>query len=460
MKLWRKLAAACGTVLVCAMLIFSAASLAAVKESLLSSAFSQAEEKQRALYEDFYDCALLYAKSGDSPAVRRSVLNYCFSLSADENAVLIADGETVYSYLDIEPEEYIPEPGYDLAQRAERAGSRHFLVTGSRLWLESYGICCYVYTVDDLSPIYESLAGLRLRFALIGAACTLAGLALIVFFVRRSTRPLTRLTEAAASIAAGNYAERAGFETNDEIGALSRSFDNMAAAVEKNVNELEATAARQRLFIGAVTHEFKTPLTAILLNAEALQSVRMDEPERQKALARIAAQGKWLEALVRRLLALFTARESAELAPVDLSELTERARESTAELLRKRGVALDIACAGGTIYGDMTLLLSALVNLIDNAAKASAPGQSVRLTARSGVIEVSDEGSGIPAEALAHVTEPFYTADKSRCKRQGGAGLGLALVREIADAHGARLAIESEPQRGTCVKLIFPVTKP
>ena len=96
------------------------------------------------------------------------------------------------------------------------------------------------------------------------------------------------------------------------------------------------------------------------------------------------------------------------------------------------------------------------MNMVDNAAKASKPGGTVYITAHGRFLEVADQGIGIPPEALPHVTEAFYMADPSRSKAQGGVGLGLSLVREILDAHGAAMEIESVPGGGTTVRIKFP----
>ena len=101
-------------------------------------------------------------------------------------------------------------------------------------------------------------------------------------------------------------------------------------------------------------------------------------------------------------------------------------------------------------------MLSLLVNLADNAAKASAAGQTVTIRAYDRTVEVVDQGIGIPAEELPRVIEPFYMVDKSRSRKLGGSGLGLALANRIAKAHGARMVIESTPGSGTAIKVIFP----
>lgn len=124
--------------------------------------------------------------------------------------------------------------------------------------------------------------------------------------------------------------------------------------------------------------------------------------------------------------------------------------------MEKYGTALEISCTANILPMDEDLLCSALLNLIENSAKASAPGQTIRLRAQGNRLEVSDNGRGIPQKDLDRITEPFYMGDPSRSKGNGGFGLGLALVKEIAGVHKAVLDIQSTPGEGTTVRLVFP----
>ena len=128
---------------------------------------------------------------------------------------------------------------------------------------------------------------------------------------------------------------------------------------------------------------------------------------------------------------------------------------SAQEALKARGIALDASCEIDRLPMDVDLMKSALVNLVMNAANASKPGQTIRISAYDKTIEVADYGRGIPEKEMERVTEPFYMIDSSRSKKAGGSGLGLALVKQIAEAHHAKLVIESEIGKGTTVKMIF-----
>ena len=246
--------------------------------------------------------------------------------------------------------------------------------------------------------------------------------------------------------------------TGDEIEALSRSFDKMADAVQEKIADLEADVQRREDFVGAFTHELKTPMTSIIGYADMLHTMQTDPDEQREAAAAIVHEGRRLEALSRKLLALLGLNEEGvELTAVPLPALWPRLHAACPD------VTLRTPAAAPTVRGDADLLLDLLCNLVQNAAKASAPDAPVLvLCAQAGdavTLTVADRGCGIPPELIPRVTEPFYMVDKSRARRQGGSGLGLALCQRIAAAHGSALRIESEPGRGTRVSVTLPVWK-
>lgn len=313
-------------------------------------------------------------------------------------------------------------------------------------------------TAYDLTGLYRDRNAALMRFLLLEAAVLAAASAVTALLARRLTRPLAVLTDAGAQIAAGDYARRTDLHTGDEIEALSRSFDKMADAVQEKIADLEADVQRREDFVGAFTHELKTPMTSIIGYADMLHTMQTDPDEQREAAAAIVHEGRRLEALSRKLLALLGLNEEGvELTAVRLPALWPRLHAACPD------VTLRTPAAAPTVRGDADLLLDLLCNLVQNAAKASAPGAPVLvLCAQAGdavTLTVADRGCGIPPELIPRVTEPFYMVDKSRARRQGGSGLGLALCQRIAAAHGSALRIESEPGRGTRVSVTLPVWK-
>ncbi|MGN0977147.1 MAG: sensor histidine kinase [Faecousia sp.] len=453
MKLWKKIAFVCSVILILVVTVCSGILLRQTREKILSITYEQAEDKLNNLTRSFEEMANYHYSSQDSPAVRNSLLQYCFSRFADASSVLRLGEETLYTQTDLLPEKYLPLAQYAHAERfLGEVNGRRLLIYGSAVnLLSSRERICAVYIVEDITPVYESMTRLLRQFVLIGAACIGVGLLLIVLLTRRALAPLTHLQTAAAHIAAGNYQERVTAASHDEIGSLAEDFNHMAAEVESRINTLTEKTERQQRFIGGVSHEFKTPLTALLLNIDTLQNTYMEEEERMAALAKMERQCRWLEGLVQKLLKLITLDQGLEVQPTSVPELLDQVRESTAQVLQSRGVGLDIQYSTQTLSLDGDLMRTALVNLVDNAAKASSPGQTVTLAVFGHTIEIADQGAGIPQEEIDRVTEPFYMVDKSRSKKHGGVGLGLSLVKQIVKAHGGTLAIESTLGQGTTV---------
>lgn len=452
MKLWQKVSLICSAVLTSIVLLMGGLLLREAEQSILDLTYQQSSDKQRNLSASFSEMSNYYLEDSDTKPVEYSLVKYCFSRFADSTCVLMKGSETLYSNVAVDMSRYIIK-GYDAEQFEEEIGGRQILITGSSVNVRNERYA--VYVVEDITGVYESITRMVWRFALIGGVGILLGFVLIGLLVRRSMQPLAVLKTAAGRIAAGGYGERATVLSKDEVGALANDFNRMAEAVENHIGELIETAERQRLFIGGVTHEFKTPLTTVILNADTLQNAYMDEEERQTALSYIERQCKWLERMTQKLLKLITLKQDIELKPSSVPQLFERVEESMAETLRQRDTRLISECKLNTLSMDTDLMQSVLINLVDNASKASAPGQAVTMRAYDDVIEVSDNGIGIPESELARITEPFYVVDKSRSKKLGGSGLGLALVKEIVNAHGAALEIESSVGVGTTIRVRF-----
>ncbi len=458
MKLWKKTSLICISVLLIIVSACSSLLLIHSKNSILELTYSHAEDKQRSLASSFSEMAGYYLAEGDSRTVETSLVNYCFSRFADASSVLMRGEETLCSGVSVDPRALMPlsesEYGAQLTER--EIEGRNVLIVGSLVTVKSTSYA--VYVVEDISTTYNSITNMAGTFVIVSLAGILLGAGSIALLMRRSTSPLTALALTARRIAGGEYGIRASVDTHDEVGALAGDFNMMAEAMETRIAELTETAERQRLFIGGVTHEFKTPLTALLLHARMLRRANMTEEEKDGSLAHIESQCEWLERLVQTLLRIITLDCEIERKPCAVDALFDRVRQNTQKSLADRGVTLNTLSDGRTLYCNADLVQSLLINLVDNAAKAydvDAPDKQVLLAASGNTIEVRDFGRGIPDEAMERIFEPFFMVDKSRSKKHGGSGLGLALVRKIADAHGAELTVESSVGKGTTVRLRF-----
>lgn len=454
MKLWQKISLVCICVLIGIVTVCCTLLLIQSKNGVLNLTVKQAEEKQRTLETSFSQMFSYYGDKNDSPVTEYSLAVYCFSQFADNTSVFIMDGETVYSNINLLPETILPVTGHEQQTYLGETDGRHILIVGSSTVANDKE--AMIYVVEDVSSIYNDITRMAWRFIAICATGTLAGAVLIILLVRKATKPLHVLSETTKRISGGEYARRAEIASHDEIGSLAADFNAMADAVETHIAELTETAQRQRLFIGGVTHELKTPLATMLIHSDTLLNAKVDRRQTEISLRHINNQCRWLERMTQKLLRLITLKEDIRPCETNVSELFDDVVESTAKTMQERMTPLKIECETDTLMVDADLIRSALINLVDNASKASDAGRTVVLKAYGRTIEVCDSGKGIPENEIARITEPFYMIDPSRNRKKGGSGLGLALVCEIVRAHGAALSIESEVGRGTVVKIEFP----
>ena len=271
-------------------------------------------------------------------------------------------------------------------------------------------------------------------------------------------RPLGRLSAATRRMAEGDLDQRVQVGGDDEIAQLSADFNVMAHRIQRQVRELKAAARRQEDFIGSFAHEIKTPLTSIIGYADLLQSRPATPEQVRDSAGYIFAEGRRLESLSRKLLDLIVLeRQDFPLRPLPLEGFLRRVAGSMEPALAQAGIRLTVRVQPVAALLDPDLMETVCVNLLDNARKAMEHGGEILLEGfplEDGcVIQVTDQGKGIPPEELERVTEAFYMVDKSRARAQGGAGLGLALCRKIVELHGGTLKIESEPGRGTVVRV-------
>ncbi|MCL2489617.1 MAG: HAMP domain-containing histidine kinase [Propionibacteriaceae bacterium] len=309
---------------------------------------------------------------------------------------------------------------------------------------------------SDVTSLYDEQSALANRLFLIAAAITVAFSIALYLILRRLTKPITIIQETADKVAAGDYAARAGITSRDDIGTLASRFDAMTEQVASHIDEAEQQVRNQRQFIDNMAHEMRTPLTSIFGNAELLRQARLTNDQRADASERIMSGVQRLQALSQKLLSLALARQSAiDWQNVPLGDLIDQVFELEGPAAATAGVRLAALYGHTSVRGDSLLLQTMLANLVDNALKASLPGGLVEVevttSENTATISVKDHGRGVPPEQVRQVFQPFYRTDEARSSAQGGTGLGLALCQQIADAHGASIAMTSEPGKGTTV---------
>jgi heavy metal sensor kinase len=280
-----------------------------------------------------------------------------------------------------------------------------------------------------------------------------------VFLAGRALSPVDRLTQMARRISAEDLGKRLDLQLpDDEVGRLARTFDEMIA-------RLDEAFARQRQFTADASHELRTPLTAMKGQVEVALSKPRDVAAYQQVLQAVNEDVDRMIRLVGSLLTL--ARADAGQLPlaresIDVRSLVASAVEQVRPLAEERRIALNTE-PGSQLHVavDEDLMLQLLLNLLDNAIKYTPTGGQVTLDwdAKNGQVELSvhDTGPGIGSEDLPHVFDRFYRVDKARSRAEGGAGLGLAISRWIAQAHRGDIVVRSTPGQGATFTVRLPI---
>ena len=302
----------------------------------------------------------------------------------------------------------------------------------------------------------------------------------------RLIKPLEKLNHVSEEIAQGDYATRVNVKSHDEIGLLAQKFNIMAQAVSDHVDELNDMVHRREQFVADFTHEIKTPMTSIIGYADTMRSLELPREEQMMALGYIFSEGKRLESMSQKLFELiYLRRHDIEKARVHMADLCAEVVKVVEPAYENRHLTIETEIEDTVLTVNRELLVTALVNLMDNARKASEEGQQVEVTGkfvdnmacnirkdktdigeaesaddgkctRAYEICIIDHGIGMTKEQAERICDEFYMADKSRARKEGGAGIGMSLVAIILEHHNAVLSVESEPGCGTTMRILLP----
>ncbi len=346
-----------------------------------------------------------------------------------------------------------------VAKLKDRQLSPEELARGTQIKVEdrSVGVLLIGPFQPGGSPLEQGfMSSINRAILLAGGLTALLALLLGAGLVRQVTWPLRALARASERIAGGKLDQRVELRREDELGQLGRSFNRMAA-------NLERSERARRQMLADVSHELRTPLMIVQGGLEAfIDGVLAPSNENLSALH---AKTLLLSRLVRDLreLALAEAGElSLERAPLDPAQLLSQAGLAIKSRLTEKGITLELELPARLpkLEADAQRLEQVLLNLLSNAARATPAGGRICLSAQVRQDEVqfsvSDSGPGIAAEELPHIFERFYRGDKSRARSSGGAGLGLAIAQALVLAHGGRIWAESRPGEGATFSFTLP----
>jgi heavy metal sensor kinase len=279
--------------------------------------------------------------------------------------------------------------------------------------------------------------------------------------VRRALKPVSLIAHKAEEISQHNLSERLPVvHSGDELEHLSTSLNNMIARLEDAIQT-------SKQFVADASHELRTPLTVLRGELENLAQDALLKVQTRESLGSLLEEVDRLAEVVESLLALskLDAGEAiSERVRFDLAELVTTTAEQMSLLAEDKQIRVECDAAPDVfVEGDRSRMKQVVVNLLDNAIKYTHNGGNVLLRiARDGdtaVLEVVDNGIGIPTEALPHMFKRFFRVDDSRSREQGGAGLGLSIVKSICTAQGAEVDVTSRPGGGSCFRVRQPLAR-
>lgn len=339
--------------------------------------------------------------------------------------------------------------------RVIRVGESYYIQTGSSV--NALGRVLYLETLRDVSQVFEERQMGFTVYRRLTILMLVLGIVIMYFIASGLTKPIRLLMRATKEMAAGDYSYRAKQVSNDELGQLTQDFNHMSEALEQTIGQLEDEVQAREDFVGAFAHELKTPLTSIIGYADMLRSRKLDEEKSLLSANYIYSEGKRLESMSLRLLDIIvTKKEGAKLQKVPAETLFEYLRSM---FLPNGTMEFVFTYDEAYVMADTSLIQTVLVNLLDNACKASEEGSRIEIEGHSEDdsyrFTVRDQGIGIPEEEVSKITQAFYMVDKSRSRSRNGAGLGLALCTEILALHGSKLEIESRLGEGTVVGFLL-----
>lgn len=344
----------------------------------------------------------------------------------------------------------------EVSYRFYTIGERDYLLTAGIVSHSEAGV--YLVTGTDVERVSGQQEQMIAKFGAVYGVTIGIGSLLIFGLSYLLTRPVKKLTEATKKIADGNYSERVEDGGTDEVGQLARNFNRMAIAVEDKIQELSDSARQKEDFVTNFAHELKTPLTSMIGYADRIYHKEMPREEQKRAAWYIWNEGMRLESLSHKLMDMTVLNhKDFVLQEMETQALFQELTADVEYLMSEKEVSLRCSAENVCIDVEYDLFKTLFLNLVDNAVKAGATEICVmgRRCDAEYVVQIQDNGSGIPAQEIQRITEAFYMVDKSRSRKQHGAGIGLALAEKIAQIHGSTLEFESDGTSGTTVSMCF-----
>lgn len=314
----------------------------------------------------------------------------------------------------------------------------------------------------DFEEVWRMLKGM---FAAVSLVMSVLLCLILYVFMRRMLKPLGRLNEGVARIAAGEYGKtnarrNQSFWTRDEISELSRNVNKMSETIQFQIETLKDENDKKQQLMDNMAHELKTPLTSIYGYAQYLRYAKATEEERREGLMYIMEESGRLARMSETMLTMrLYEKEERKLEKVSLQVVAARLQKILAGKLQEKNLTIRMEFEEETVFAEETLVIGLFQNLLENAIRASNEGDEVVFRSfcenDKQVFEVIDYGIGMEEAELERITEAFYRVDKARSRKDGGVGLGLSIVDLIVKRLGGAMAFTSAPGKGTKATVIL-----
>lgn len=465
MKLWQK-------IFLCTLILVMLA-VGMTSILLLKNSYSMAlDQKKQSVYSEHEFVVTSFKSMMVTERLKENVvvldeetlkdyMKNTFEKSSIQRGILFYNTESELVYANKVSE--LPE---GLLEAVKNTGKSYMQVQKNRLYTASTesieGKTYYVVTEDDITDVVGMHEDMLSQILVISMGCAMGIALILLVVVKMLLHPLQKINEGTRAIARGSYEKRIPGKGHDELSELAYNMNQMAEAVERNVHALEDVAEDRKHFIDNLSHEMKTPLTSILGFSDLLQIKReISEENRIEYAGIIKEEASRMRALSGKLMELITVGETnLEYRKEDMQQLFEEIGISLKVIADNHKIHLTCESEQGMLDIERELFKSLLYNLVDNAIKASGEGGNIcvkgRFEKNNFLIEVSDEGVGIPEGEIHKITEAFYMVDKARSRANGGAGLGLALCAKIVSLHHGTMRFESKLGEGTHVFVCIP----
>ena len=337
-------------------------------------------------------------------------------------------------------------------------GKRHILISAM--------VCNGEYELiiaKDVESLDAEFRSLMTTYSLTACGISLVLAVVLYFVLKKLSGPLETLRKTTERIEAGDFSARVEEQGNDEFTLVAKSFNLMLDKINEQMEALESEAEskvleaeRKQMLVDNMAHELRTPLTSIHGYAEYLEKANTTEERRLIAAKYIMSESERLQKISEILLdGAFIRENKIEMADIDIGAVLFDVAEKLQMRAEKAEVEITCDISPTTVKGNETLLSMLFYNLTENAIKACSTRGKVKISCAEGQVVIEDNGKGMTEEQLLHITEPFYRTDKSRSRAEGGAGLGLALCKQIVITHKADMIFKSKIGHGTKIIVTF-----